>query len=42
MDLKKYFDDSAKDIWAVVWRFLLIIIAIAALAGMFILIETFG
>ena len=35
MNLKKYFDEGAgKDTWAVLWRFLLIVLAMAAVVGM--------
>lgn len=35
MNIKKYFDEgAAKDTWAVVWRFLLVLLAIAAFVGM--------
>ena len=34
MNIKKYFDGDAKETWAVVWRFLLVLLAIAAFVGM--------
>lgn len=38
MNIKKYFDEgAAKDTWAVVWRFLLVLLAMAAFVGMLVL-----
>lgn len=35
MNIKKLFDkDAAKDTWAVAWRFMLIVMAMAAVVGM--------
>ena len=34
MNIKKYFDGDAKETWAVVWRFLLVLLAIAVFVGM--------
>lgn len=37
MNIKKYFDGDIKETWAVVWRFLLVLLAMAALVGMLVL-----
>ena len=35
MNIKKYFDKGAgKETWAVLWRFLLVVLAMAAVVGM--------